>query len=288
MSEFYQSLIHSITHSKLIEMEYQQQENNYPKAFLATGIIMAVLMALCYFIVFRAPTKETDGIGGILVNYGTTDEGSGSDITSVEEPSVAEKANHVAPTKVTPEPPTDKPTPTDKSDQNVVTQNTEDAPVVAANSKKPSTTVATQAAKPVAKPTVNQNALYKGPSKTGTGGGDGTTDKPGNQGSPDGSNLVDNYGPGGSGNGGLIMPNWHFVNPPDVKNTHRVPGKVVIDFTIDQNGNVIEAHSDRAQTRADIDLVQGCIEAIKNTKFNASKPASGNTKGKYAFIFKVD
>ena len=96
-------------------MEYQQQqENNYPKAFLATGIIMAVLMALCYFIVFKAPPKEADGIGGILVNYGTTDEGSGSDITSVEEPSVAEKANHVAPTKVTPEPPTDKPTPTDR------------------------------------------------------------------------------------------------------------------------------------------------------------------------------
>lgn len=264
-----------------------QQENNYPKAFLATGIIMAVLIALCYFIVFKSPPQQVDGTGGILVNYGTTDEGSGNDITSVEEPSVAEKANHVKPTKVTPEPPTDKPTPTDNSNQKVVTQTTEDAPEVAANSKKPSTTVATETAKPAAKPTVNQNALYKGPSKTGTGGGDGTTDKPGNQGSKNGSALSTDYGAGGSGNG-LNLPNWHFVNPPDVKNTHRVPGTVVIDFTIDENGNVLEAHSNKEKTRADIDLVQGCIDAIKNTKFASSKQASGNTKGRYAFIFKID
>ena len=59
-------------------MEYYQEENNYPKAFLATGIIMAVLIALCYFIVFHNPPPEQeDGTGGILVNYGTTDEGMG-------------------------------------------------------------------------------------------------------------------------------------------------------------------------------------------------------------------
>jgi len=115
-------------------MEFQQ-ENNYPKAFLATGIIMAMLIAACYFIVFRNPPKQVDGIGGILVNYGTTDEGSGSDQLSTEEASAAEKANHAQPDKVTPAPPTEKPSPSEKSDQKVVTQNTEDAPVVDANSK---------------------------------------------------------------------------------------------------------------------------------------------------------
>jgi hypothetical protein len=267
-------------------IEYQQ-ENNYPKAFLATGIIMAVLIAACYFIVFKNPPQQVDGTGGILVNYGTTNEGMGSDINSAEEPSVAEKANHVKPDKVTPAPPTEKPTPTDNSAQKVVTQNTEDAAEVATSSKKPSTTVSTQTTKAVAKPTVNQNALYKGPSKAGMGSGDGTTDKAGNQGSPNGSALSNNYGPGGSGTG-LNMANWHYVNPPDVKNVHRVAGNVVIDFTIDENGNVLEAHSDRKKTRADITLIQGCIDAIKATKFTSSKPASGNSKGEYSFIFKVD
>lgn len=267
-------------------MEYQ--ENNYPKAFMATGIIMVVLAAMCYFIVFKNPPPQTDGIGGILVNYGTTDEGMGNDITSTEQPSAAEKANHVAPTKVTQAPPTEKPTQTDNSDKKIVTQNTEDAPEVNTNAKKPSTTVATEATKTAAKPTINQNALYKGPSNSGTGGGDGTSNKPGNQGSVNGSPLSNNYGAGGSGDGGLSMPNWHFVNPPDVKNVHRVPGIVVIDFTIDENGNVLEAHSNKQKTKAGLDLIQSCIDGIKRTRFTADKPASGNTHGEYVWVFKVD
>jgi TonB family protein len=267
-------------------MDYQQ-ENNYPKAFFATSLIMIALAAACYFIVFHEPPKQVDGIGGILVNYGTTDEGSGTDQMSLEEASAAEKANHTKPDKVTPEPPTDKPSPTDNSNQKVVTQNTEDAPVVDANSKKPSTAVATQPTKTVAKPVVNQNALYKGKANPGTGAGDGTTNTPGNQGSPNGSTLSDNYGPGGSG-GGLNLPNWKAVTIPDPKNIHRVPGTVVVDFTIDESGNVLQAQQNKSKTRADLTLIQSCVDAIKSTKFTSTSTASGNQKGQYTFIFKVD
>ena len=267
-------------------MDYQE-ENNYPKAFLATGIILAVMIALCYFIVFKNPPLQDEGTGGILVNYGTTNEGMGKDVTSTEQPSVAPKANHTQPTKVTQTPPTDQKTKVDNSNTKVVTQNTEDAPEVATNSKKASQTVATQPAKPVKKQVVNQNALYKGASSKGSGGGDGTTSTPGNQGSPNGSTLSDNYGPGGSG-GGLNMPNWSFVSPPDVKNVHRVPGIVVIDFTVDQNGNVLQATSNRKKTKAELNLVQSCEEAIRNSRFTSSSPATGNQKGEMTFVFKVD
>jgi hypothetical protein len=263
-----------------------KEENNYPKAFAATGVILAVILALFYFIVFQNPIKQDDGTGGILVNYGTTDEGMGNDITSMEQPSVSPKANHTAPTKVTPVSPTEDKTVEDKSDRKVVTQNDEDAPVVDSKSKKSTAVVATQPTKAAPKQVVNQAALFKGNTNKGTGAGDGTTNTPGNQGSPNGSVLSDNYGPGGSGNG-LNLPHWNYVNPPDVKNIHRVPGIVTIDFTIDQNGNVLEAHQDR-KTRATLDLVQGCIDAIKNTRFTSSTPASGNQKGQYTFIFKVD
>ena len=263
-----------------------RQENNYPKAFLATGIIMAVLLALCYLIVIHMPPKEAEGIGGILVNYGTTDEGSGNDISSLEEPSQAEKPNKTQPTKVTPEQSTDKPTPTDNSDQKVVTQNTEDAPVVDANTKKTTTATAAQPTKPVVKQEVNKAALFPGMSKPGAGAGDGTTDKAGNQGSKNGSPNVSNYGPGGSGTG-LSLPNWHFVDPPNVKNIHRVEGKVFIDFTIDEHGNVIQASANKKST-ASLDLIQSCIDAIKASKFTSSAPASGNAKGQMSFIFRVD
>src|SRR6185312_2299602 len=124
-------------------MTNYEEENNYPKAFLATGIILAVLIGLCYIIVFRTPLPEEQGVGGILVNYGTVDEGTGNNQSSTEEPSVAEKANKTAPTKVNTAPPTEQKAQEDNSDKKVVTQDAEDAPAVAANSKKPTPNVAT-------------------------------------------------------------------------------------------------------------------------------------------------
>ncbi len=268
-------------------MTTAEEENNYPKAFLATGIILGVVMALCYFIVFREPPPPPDGTGGILVNYGTVDEGMGNDQTSKEEPSVAPKANHQQQTKVTPTPPTEQKTQEDNSDKKVVTQETEDAPTVNSKAKKASQAVATQPAKPEVKHVANQAALYKGPSNKGTGEGDGTGNTPGNQGSKNGSTLSDNYGPGGSGNG-LNMPNWNFVSAPDPQNIHRVEGVVVVDFVVDQSGNVISARANPQKTRADLSLIQSCVDAIKNTKFTSSSPASGNQKGQYTFRFKVD
>ena len=264
-----------------------QEENNYPKAFLVTGIIMVVLIALCFIIVFKSPPVQDVGTGGILVNYGTTDAGMGKDNMSTEEPSVAEKANHSQPNKITPTQPTEQKTQVDNSNQKVVTQEAEDAPEVAANSKKTSKSVATEVAKPVKRQVVNQNALYHGATNKGTGAGDGTTNTPGNQGSKTGSTLSDNYGPGGSGNG-LNMPNWSFVSAPDPQNVHRVPGIVVIDFVVDQSGNVISASTNRSKTRADLSLIESSINAIKHTKFTSSTPASGNQKGQYTFRFKVD
>lgn len=266
-------------------MNYQE-ENNYPKAFLATGIILVAMMALCYFIVFENPPVTIDGVGGILVNYGTTDEGSGKDINSTDEPSVSPKANHSQPTKVTQAPPTDQKSQVN-SDNKVVTQNTEDAPEVAANAKKTSQNVAPTPAKPVKREVVNQNALYKGPSKTGSGQGDGTTAKPGNQGSKNGSPLASNYGQGGTGNG-VSGTQWSFVSMPDVKNSSRMQGSVVIDITINPAGDIIEAHADRKTRMGDLDLINRCISAVKNSHLTSSTPAVGNQKGQIVFKFDVD
>jgi hypothetical protein len=273
-----------------MNMEYME-ENNYPKAFLATGIIMAVLIAMCYFIVFKNPPLQEDGTGGILVNYGTTDEGMGNDYMSTEQPSVAEKANHVKPTKVTNTPPTDKPTPTDNSDQKVVTQNTEDAPEVSDNSKKPSNTISTQPTKTVAKPTVNQNALYKGKTNNGTGEGDGTTNTPGNQGKPTGSTLTNNYNGTGSGNGGNLagMPERNFISKPSVSDESRRTGKVIVDIRVDKNGNVIYARAGaRGTTITDPNLLQKCEDAVKNSRLNALDSAPDTQIGTVVFVFKVN
>lgn len=271
------------------KMDYQE-ENNYPKAFLATGIILAAIIALCYFIVFTSPPKAEDGTGGILVNYGTTDEGMGSDYMSTEQPSVAEKANHTKPNKVTPTPPTEQKTQTESSDKKVVTQNTEDAPEVDANTKKPSPTVATQPTKTVSKPTINTNALYKGKTNNGTGEGDGTTNTPGNQGKPTGSTLANNYNGTGSGNGGgLNMVQRNFVNKPSVDDNHRSTGKIIVEIHVDKNGNVIYAKAGaRGTTITDYDLFTKCENAALHSKLNALENGPDTQKGFVTFVFKVN
>ena len=134
---------------------------------------------------------------------------------------------------------------------------------------------------------VNQAALYKGPSKTGNGGGDGTTTTPGNQGSKNGSPLASNYGDGGSGNG-VKGTQWSFVSLPEVRNPSRTPGTVYVDVTIDANGNITEAHSDHKTRMNDLDLVNRCIAAVKASRLTSSAPASGTQQGQVKITFDVE
>lgn len=268
-------------------MEYR--ESNYPKAFAATTVIVAILFALCYLLTIGMPSKQPDGTGGILVNYGTTDEGMGDDYMSVEEPSKAEKANKTRPDKLTTQP-TEK-TNAESSDKKVVTQNTEDAPVVTANDKKPSNTVTTETQKAASKPTINQNALYKGKANNATGQGDGTTNTPGNQGKTTGSTLTNNYNGTGSGNGGNLtgMPQRSFVNKPTVNNPNRQTGKVVVDIRVDKNGVVIYARAGaRGTSITDVNLLQKCEQAVYNSRVNALDSAPDTEIGTVVFVFKVN
>jgi len=267
-------------------MNYEE-ENNYPKAFIVTGIITVALAFLCYIIIMENPPVQIDGTGGVVVNYGTTDAGMGKDISSTEEPSVAPNANHEQTTKVTPAPPTEQKSQVETSQEKVVTQDNEDAPAVTPNSKKSKSPATAEVAKPVKKEVVNQAALYKGPSKAGNGGGDGTTNTPGNQGSRNGSPLASNYGNGGNGNG-VSGTQWSFINMPDVKNPNRVQGIVIIDITIDPGGNIVEAHSDRKSRMGDLDLINRCISAVKGSKLTAPTQATGNQRGQVTFKFDVD
>ena len=272
-------------------MDYQQEENNYPKAFLATAIIMAVLIAMCYFIVFKNPPKQEDGTGGILVNYGTSDQGMGSDYMSTEEPSKAEKANHTKPDKVTPAPPTEQKTQVDNSDKKVVTQNAEDAPEVTANTKKPSQDIATQPTKAVAKPKINPNAMYTGKKNNATGEGDGTGNTPGNQGKTTGTTLTNNYNGTGSGNGGNLtgMPQRNFISKPQVDDNSRRTGKVVVDIRVDKTGNVVYARAGaRGTTITDPGLLQKCEDAVMKSKLNPLENAPDTQQGTVVFVFKVN
>jgi len=267
-------------------MEYQE-ENNYPKAFITTGIIAVLFTVLCCIIIMDNPPPQIDGTGGFVVNYGTSNYGMGKDINSTEEPSVSPKANQEQTNKVTPAPATPDKSQTETSNEKVVTQSAEDAPEVAANTKKSKKPATTELAKPQKREIVNQAALYKGAAKTGNGGGDGTTNTPGNQGSKNGSPLASNYGDGGNGNG-VSGTQWSFVDMPSVSNPNRVPGTVVLDIVISANGTITSAKADRRSRMGDLDLINKCINAVMGSHLTSPKQASGNQNGQVTFKFDVD
>lgn len=270
-------------------MTYPKEENNYPKAVAISTGIMAILLALSFFIAIGTfqPTIEA-GMGGMVVNYGTSVTGMGSDYTSIEEPSADPNANNKPPDKVVPTEPTKQVPTTQSSTKEIVTQNTEDAVSVNTKSTNKSTTpTASTETKPAA-PVINQNALYKGKSNKGTGGGDGTGTEPGNQGSINGDPLANNYGDGGSGFGETQIALRKFTNLVTPQDDGQKTGKIAVRIKINKSGVVIDATPGvKGTTLNDRDLWQKCKDAVMGARLTQSDSAPDVQIGVVVFNFKV-
>ncbi|HMI05491.1 MAG TPA: hypothetical protein VK541_23585 [Pedobacter sp.] len=265
------------------------EENNYPKAIAIASGIMGFLLLISFFIVIGSFQPVEEGMGGMVVNYGTSAEGMGDDYTSIEEPSADPNANQKAPDKVTPE---DKVTPTtssENSDKTIVTQNTEDA--IAVNTKPTKTTTkapTTVTEDKPSKPVINQNALYKGKSNKGTGGGDGTGTTPGNQGDKDGDPLATNYGEGGSGFGETPIPLRRFTNLVTPQDDGQKTGKIAVRIKINKAGVVVDATPGvKGTTLNDRELWQKCKTAVMGASLSQSDAAPDIQIGIVIFNFKV-
>lgn len=269
-------------------MQYPE-ENHYPKAFAYSTGVMILLLVISYLIIIGTPFKPNTGTGGLVVNYGTSVEGMGTDYMSVEEPSIDPNANNTSPDKVVPNTdPVETPSAVN-NDEKVVTQDNEDAPSVITKDKKndnPTTAAETKETKP----TVNPNALYKGKTKNAsTGKGDGEGAGPGNQGSKNGDPLAANYGAGGSGFGDLALANRQFVSRPQMEDDGQLSGKVVVEIRVDRNGEVVFARAGaRGTTIVDSKLWRKCEMAVKGSRLNQVASAPDVQVGTIVFSFKVD
>lgn len=269
-------------------MQYRE-ENNYPKALLFSSIVMVVFVVISYFIIIGMPLQNV-GTGGIVVNYGTVPAGMGDDYMSIDEPSIDPNANNTPPDKVVPTTET-TPTPSSvSSEKTVVTQDVEDAPVVNTSQKKSSETPTVSPETKESKPTVNPNALYKGRKNNGTGEGDGTSNTPGNQGSPNGDPLSPDYGEGGSGNGNvsLSLANRRFVNLPQIQDNGQSSGRIAVEIRVDKNGEVVYARAGaKGTTLSDLNLWRKCEQAVMGARLNRLESAPDVQIGVVMFNFKV-
>ncbi|QBQ40511.1 energy transducer TonB [Sphingobacterium psychroaquaticum] len=273
-------------------MYYQsREENNLPKALGLSALVMGVLVLIGFFVVFGGQEIPRYGMGGIIVNYGTADEGMGDDYMSVDEPSMDENANNVKPDKIDPET-TPVPTPSKQvADKVVATQDMDDAPAVPKNEKpvKANADVST-VEKKNATPAVNPNALYKGKKNNAVGTGDGTGTTPGNQGSKLGDPLASNYGEGGSGDGNMMLTiaNRRFEVRPNIQDDGQQAGRVAVEFSVNRSGVVTRARAGvKGTTISSRALLEKCERAVMGARLNQLPNAPDSQTGVIVFNFKL-
>ncbi|GEQ85569.1 hypothetical protein ULMS_10770 [Patiriisocius marinistellae] len=265
------------------------------KSMTITVILYSLLILLLFFfgMTYLDPPPEE----GIAVNFGTTDTGSGN-----IQPTEAIKS---AP-KVTTPPPVSEPEPEVKEE--VVTQDTEDAPVIKKEKKKEikkEIPVKEQPKKETPKPPVPDpeptpdksttdalSSILNGPKSDGTAkGGEGNDNKPGDKGNPNGDPNAKSYygtGKGLDGDGNYQLGGRKALNKEKFVQDCNEAGTVVVSIEVDRNGKVISATAGvRGTTNNSSCLLEPAKRAALATKFNSDDKAPAKQIGKIVYRFSL-
>ncbi|MFA8299288.1 MAG: energy transducer TonB [Hyphomicrobiales bacterium] len=266
---------------------------------IGTVIFHAILLVLFLTLAFRTPLP-LPGEEGVEVNLGYSNVGQGKkQYAKAPKTSPKPKQESVKPKTTT------SPKPQKVSNDQSITQNTEDAPALpkekkpekakidSTRVKTPSKVLADNTSKPKEKveetPKVNPRALYKGPSKSSSdGGSEGITNQPGNQGKPNGTLGAQKYeGEGGLGNGISFSLNGRSAkNIPKPGYNSTEQGRVVVTIYVDKSGRVLRAQAGAKGTNvSDPSLRRVAEKAALKAKFSESSAASQLQKGTITYNF---
>jgi TonB family protein len=259
------------------------------------GIVLSVfihVLILVLLILFGFTTQlPLPGEEGIVINFGDNDQGMGL----VEpRPSPLEQPSQAQPTQV-------------EEEETPITQDFEEAPSLPVPKPKPEPKPKTEKPKET-KPTpekpkeekppveekpreVDQRILFPGQKTGGDTSGEGVTGQNGNQGDPSGS--IDSQSKEGGNTGGGEGPSSSIdgrkallLPPPEY--TKQVSGKVVIQVTVDRNGNVTKVTGPfKGSTNYDPDLVSAAKKAALKAKFDLSPNAPAYQTGTITYVFKL-
>lgn len=234
-----------------MQAELQSQER---KDRIIAGILSATLsgLLLLFLILFTIvtpnPPFELPADGGMEVNFGTYNEGTGQ----IENDGIGDVTSVVTNTQPA------NPNVQEKADEKEVFENGET--IEETKPEKPKVQNNTTIITPVKPVTTNTTATspanpllnaYKN-NKGKTGGGDGNSGNSGNEGDPDGNPNTNGLGGSGNnpnhigtGNGpggpGINLTGRKILNPPCKVNDSKEEGLVVVVITVDKMGNVIDA-----------------------------------------------
>lgn len=287
-------------------MSNQETGNNRLMALAGTIVFHALLFFVFLLIVFKTPIPpfpETGG-NGIEVNFGDSEDGMGE----IQPENLADASTTQSTAEEVADPPIEISTPVRPSAKAVLTQEIEEAPAEA-KVEPPENATSNTVTEPVPEPRkVNKKGLYPGANKNGgsTATGEGETNKPGDQGVKEGSRDSKyhgpgggngdapgsgNDGPGGEGKGGprFSLTNRKANSLPIPRAAFQEEGKVVVEITVDKNGNVVKAKPGvKGSTTSNPNLLDIARRAAMSAKFNPSADAPEEQKGTitYNFILK--
>ena len=233
-------------------------------AAVGTILVHALIVLALFLMAFRTPLP-LPGEEGVEVDLGMYNQGMGQ--VQPEKPTVPEHSNPSKPHE-------DQST---KSKDDVVTQDTEEAPSIKPEQQSQETT----------QPTVNPKALFKGADKSQDSGSEGITGQPGDQGNPNGLAGVKKYdGQGGQGDG----PGYD-LGGRGAKTLQRPPkdfpeeGHIVVEIWVDKEGNVVRTAIAKGTDITNSEMRSSALEAARRSKFAPDPNAPDEQKGTITYTF---
>jgi len=234
--------------------------NNFIKenknGIIGTIVFHLLLVLIILFFGFTAPEPKFPDPEGILINFGTDDNGSGK----IEPENNVKKVTK----KIQEE--------TNVKDVNLTQDYQEAANVKTEKKIIKKETVVKKEDKKEKEPEINKTALFPGSNKN-TSTSEGENNGTGNQGDINGSknstshvgNGLGTQGIGYSLNGRLPVGKL----PPPIYPENNEYGKVVIAIKVDKYGKVISAYKqERGTTTHNPELINAALKAAWKAKFN--------------------
>lgn len=260
----------------------QQQPVDYKALGLTVGI--HALLFLLFILLHSStpiPPPIVDLGGGLEVNLGTSDNGSGNDQPMNTKAPAEYKASVVFKSVAA------------KSSlpKDIVQSNEQDAPEVNNNAKKSNGPAAVN--EPGQKA---EKPKYTYAGETGPGGNNASEDKPGkgegndhgpgDKGVPGGTPGAPNYsGVPGNGTGGIGHTlSGRTISPSVFEAEFSESGKVVIHVTVDRNGNIVNKFVKSASSDQ---LKRLALDKLSGVKFSKSDSPEPQQFGDVTIIFKT-
>ena len=240
-------------------------------AVAGTIVVHALALLVLFLMAFRTPLP-LPGEEGVEVDLGMMNQGMGN--IQPDKPAIPQAAQ-----------PQQQP---NKIKEDIVTQNDDEAPAI----EKPKNTKPKQE-KPAEepKPKVNDRALFKGSNNPQSGGSEGITGQPGDQGKPDGMKGVRQYdGNGGKGNGA-----GYDLGGRGAKSLHRPnddfpeEGIVVVDIWVNREGKVTRAEvATKGTTIINQSMREKAKQAALRSAFASDPNAPEEQHGTITYTFVIN